>query len=102
MRLEVISGWRSIRFRPLVGWKRRYEIGDGGARHRVTPLRIDIGERQQNEGAFVHPWMRKDGTVISIHYGIIVCDQIKIENASLVPHLPGAPELRLHFVKQTE
>src|SRR3954467_14045391 len=90
------------RLRLLVGGKRRDQVGDGGAAGRMPPVRIDVCQRQQDESAFMQPWMWQDRTFRAIHDAVVICDQVEIQNSRLITDFAGSPEFRFNIMKQTE
>jgi hypothetical protein len=68
----------------------------------VTPPGIDVGQRKQHECALVQSRVRQNRTAGLITDVIIVGDQVKIEDAGLVPYGTRPAELRFHLMKQSE
>src|SRR6187431_2362242 len=95
-RLSSVTG--AGRLRTLVPRQGRNEGGYGGTGNGVTPLRIDVGQGEQDKCPLVQAWVRQDRTTGCITDVIIVCDQVKIKDASLVAHVTRATELRLHLM----
>src|SRR4051794_22741808 len=90
------------RLRLLVGGKRRDQVGDGGTADRVPPVRIDVGQRQQDKSAFMQPGVRQNRTFRAIHDAVVISDQVEIQNSRLVADFAGSPEFRFNIMKQAE
>jgi hypothetical protein len=68
----------------------------------VTPPGIDVGQGKQDECTLVQARVRQNWTTGFVTDLIIVSDEVKIEDPSLVPHGTRPAELRLHLMKQSE
>jgi hypothetical protein len=99
-RLSSVAGTGGLR--TLVLRQSRNESGYWGAGNGVTPLGIDVCQGEQDECPLMQTRMRQHRATGCITDAIIVSDQVKIEDASLVAHGTRPAELRLHLMKQFE
>lgn len=66
------------------------------------PPGVDVRQGKQDECTLVQSRVRQNRTAGFITDVIVVSDQVKIEDAGLVPYGPRPAELRLHLMKQFE